>query len=99
MVRNIIYTNPRPLKIEKNITNRKWIVFGGKSGWVGQKFVELLKTKYRRSIYLVLDWKIGKILLLILKNLNQLIINAAGLTGNLMLIGVNQINKVRYVLM
>ena len=42
-----VYTNPRPLKkLKKNITNRKWIVFGGKSGWVGQKFVELLKTKY-----------------------------------------------------
>lgn len=80
-----MYDNPRPVKRIKpsgEASQRVWLVFGGKTGWVGQKIVSLLKNGDEK-VHVAsarLEDRQG-----ILKDIEQCkpthVINAAGLTG------------------
>ena len=80
-----VYHNPRPVKrMKTEIQKRRWLVFGGKTGWVGAKLVDLLREKYPDEEVFVATSRLENrkdIMAEFDKYKPTNCINAAGLTG------------------
>ena len=78
-----VYDNPRPvkrLKIDPN-RERRWLVFGGATGWVGQMIVKILSSGTDKVFAAMSRLENRKDIIAEIENLQPThVVNAAGLT-------------------